>query len=113
MSRQHHHGLRARVLHLARWRAWRKEAEAEFYEDMQCCAHCYDGELGTAYPYLGAAPHECFFRLGLEVGQSRELPESEWPENFILDPDEGPATGYPRLGVYTHCLHCGAGEPKP
>lgn len=74
-----------------------------------CCEHCHDGDGASAFPYYGVAPHQCFYALGLQPGQSRELPESEWPENFVLDPEAGPATGFPRCGTYTHCLHCGAG----
>ena len=76
------------------------------------CDHCNDGDGNCAYPYYGTAPHECFYKIGASVGGSRELPESEWPANFVLDPDSGPATGYPRNGIWTHCLHCGDGS-KP
>lgn len=75
------------------------------------CDHCTTDDGTCVFPYYGVAPHRCFWTIpGATVGESRELPESEWPENFRLDPETGPATGAPRGGVYTHCLECGAGE---
>jgi hypothetical protein len=76
--------------------------------EARCCPLCDDGDGNCAFPYYGAAPHQCFHTIGLQVGQSSELPEAKWPANFKLDPDEGPFTGYPRAGTYTHCLNCGA-----
>lgn len=74
------------------------------------CPACDDGEGGCIYPYYGCAPHTCFYKLGRPPGGSEEAPESEWPENFVLDPEAGPRTrtGYPRAGTWTHCLECGA-----
>lgn len=77
-----------------------------------CCDHCNDGDGYCAYPMYGVAPHDCFYKLGGKPGESKELPESEWPENFMLDPEAGPYTGYPRTGTYTHCMHCGRGKDE-
>lgn len=73
------------------------------------CPSCDDGTGGCAYPYYGVAPHTCFYKLGTAPGTSQELPESEWPDTFVLDPEEGPATGYPRCGTYLRCPECGDG----
>ena len=72
------------------------------------CLICDDGDGHCAYPYFGAAPHTCYYMTGEPLGASKELPPEQWPANFVLDPDAGPWTGYPRSGTYTHCLHCGA-----
>lgn len=69
------------------------------------CEHCTDGSGGTVYPYYGVAPHVCFYKIpGATIGQSRLLPQSEWPANYAPDEDE------PGCGTYTHCLECGAGD---
>ncbi|WP_233875291.1 hypothetical protein [Paraburkholderia adhaesiva] len=62
------------------------------------CQTCGDGEQ---LPQYGVAPHECFYRLGLAIGQSRLKPASEWPDNFELDPESDG-----QLGIY-HCPACG------
>lgn len=74
------------------------------------CEFCDDRSGGCIFPYYGVAPHRCGYHDGIAIGGSVELPESEWPENFKLDPECGPLTEskYPRAGIYTHCLHCGA-----
>ena len=73
------------------------------------CDDCNDGDGNSVYPYYGVAPHECYFRKqgGFkqnQLGTSTLKPKLEWPENFEEDKD---ALG---LGVYTHCLICGAGK---
>jgi hypothetical protein len=74
------------------------------------CELCDDGDGLCVFPYYGVAPHTCFFKIeGAVPGQSVEAPESEWPANFVLDPEAGQFTGYPRCGTYTHCLACGDG----
>lgn len=75
------------------------------------CEMCSDGSGHCVYPYYGVAPHTCYYKLGTSIGTSQEAPESEWPENFVYDYSEGPANpgGSPGCGIYTHCLHCGAG----
>ncbi len=72
------------------------------------CVNCNDGDGVSVYPYYGVAPHECYFRKkgGFDdnkVGESTLTPKEEWPDNFQEDPDVA------GLGVYTHCLDCGAG----
>lgn len=78
------------------------------------CEHCHDGHGGTVYPYYGVGPHVCGWRMGKPVvGHSKGLPASEWPDNFQPDPEHGEQDdGKPPLGVWTHCLHCGAGKQK-
>jgi len=51
------------------------------------CETCKNGE----YPMYGPAPHECFWKKGPEytVGQSTLLPIEAWPNNFLLEVDEG------------------------
>lgn len=76
------------------------------------CEHCHDGYGGTVYPYYGVGPHICGWRMGKPVvGHSKGLPKQDWPENFQPDPEHGDQDdGKPPLGVWTHCLHCGAGK---
>jgi hypothetical protein len=76
------------------------------------CDYCHDGEGASVYPYYGAAPHICGWRLGKPmVGHSVTAPREEWPENFREDPEHPSTPGqYPGNGIYTHCLHCGAGD---
>jgi len=69
------------------------------------CDKCHNGEGDTIYPDYGVAPHECYYKKpGGQVGDSTLLPKSEWPKNFVEDVD------CPGLGIYTHCLNCGAGK---
>jgi hypothetical protein len=80
-----------------------------------CCPQCNDGDGFCAFPHYGVAPHICFYKLdamngALVFGASQELPEDQWPANFVIDETAGPPTGYPRPGTYTHCLACGRGE---
>lgn len=68
------------------------------------CRFCDDGTGNSTFPYYGVAPHTHWFDKG-EGGvvlASRPIikPESEWPSNFVVDPEN------PRCGTYTHCLHC-------
>lgn len=79
---------------------------------MKCCEKCDDGEGNSVYPYYGVAPHICGFKMGLPViGSSTQLPEAQWPENFVPDPDCISKEGeYPGCGTYTHCVDCGAGK---
>jgi len=80
--------------------AWLGDAasEATFIPDEPKCRVCDD-----CLPNYGVAPHECFYKIGKPIGQSRVLPESEWPPNFEPDPDA------PGLGTY----HCPACDPDP
>lgn len=60
----------------------------------------------SEYPYYGVAPHVCYFRMGKKIGQSKMLPRSKWPRNFL--PEEGG-----KCGVY-YCPTCLYGmPPKP
>ncbi|MCW5597706.1 MAG: hypothetical protein KIT80_23635 [Chitinophagaceae bacterium] len=83
---------------------------------VNCCKQCDDGYGYCIYPYYGTAPHKCYWKegdgetLGI-LGGSKELPKSEWPENFIPETEENPG-GYPGTGVYTHCLNCGNGDKE-
>lgn len=69
------------------------------------CEYCDDGEGGSVFPHYGVAPHECYFKLGKQVGQSKFLPKHDWPENFTPDEDTNN-----QCGIYRFCLHCGAGR---
>lgn len=62
------------------------------------CETCGDGSL---LPQYGTAPHDCYHKLGLSIGQSVVHEPTTWPYNFELDPEsEG------ELGVW-HCPKCG------
>jgi hypothetical protein len=70
------------------------------------CEFCTDPDGFACFPQYGVAPHVCFYKIpGASVGQSQLLPESEWPENFMPDPEA------PGLGTYW-CPHCGDGKPE-
>ena len=81
---------------------------------MSYCEYCRDGEGGCAFPMYGTGPHVCGWRMGKPaIGHSVTAPREEWPANFEEDPEDPCIPGkYPGSGVYTHCLHCGAGA-KP
>jgi hypothetical protein len=78
------------------------------------CKDCDDGEGACIYPHYGAAPHICGYKFSdYVIGASKQLPEHQWPDNFMPDPETSSGPGeYPGCGVYTHCLTCGDGE-KP
>ena len=78
------------------------------------CDECHDGEGHSIYPYYGVGPHVCGWRMGKPViGHSVGTPVSEWPENFVPDPEYGEQDdGKPSVGAWTHCLKCGAGSQK-
>ena len=62
----------------------------------QYCEHCFNGDDDTVFPYYGLAPH----KSALDA----EAEKAPLPENFTPDEDG--------IGVYTHCLVCGAdGRP--
>lgn len=68
------------------------------------------------YPHYGVAPHECFYKKGREFmpGQSTLLPRDQWPENFVLEVEEGedPATiTYPSACGVFYCPSCLEGKP--
>lgn len=56
------------------------------------CIYCDNGEGDCAFPYYGKAPHD--------ADTHRILPEFQWPDNFVSDPEN------PKCGEYTHCLFC-------
>lgn len=72
--------------------------------DLECCPFCDDGTGQSLFPHYGVAPHTCYFRkeggFNNALGTSDILPKSEWPENFVEDPE------VPNLGTYLHCIHC-------
>lgn len=68
-----------------------------------CCEYCNDGDGGCVYPMYGVAPHHHDLSGGI-IGSTVIDPCESWPANFTEDPEE------PGCGVYTHCLHCGAGS---
>lgn len=62
------------------------------------CATCEDGNL---LPQYGVAPHDCFYKIGKQIGQSVVHPSDSWPDNFEVDQESGG-----RCGTY-HCPACG------
>jgi hypothetical protein len=48
------------------------------------CFWCLDGEYA---PWFGKAPHKNFTETGLSVLEDDYLPESCYPENFVLSDD--------------------------
>lgn len=67
------------------------------------CQHCIDPDGTPSLPQYGKAPHEFFYKIpGAAIGQSRQLPTEQWPDNFVPDPD---AAGF---GTW-YCEHCREG----
>ena len=64
-------------------------------EKIKHCDECHNGDGGCVYPYYGLAPHIHTQPIGGTV-----FTNDPYPENF--SPDEN------GLGIYTHCLNCGA-----
>ncbi len=75
------------------------------------CELCHDGDGHSVFPHYGVGPHICGWRTGKPaIGHSVGAPKAQWPENFIPDAEYGDQDdGRPPLGVWTHCLECGAG----
>lgn len=75
----------------------------------ECCNHCaLPDDEGCAYPEYGVAPHYCGPMD--TVGAARTKPRSEWPSNFVEDPDTPSVEGkYPGCGIYW-CPKCGHGK---
>ncbi|AKQ59692.1 MULTISPECIES: hypothetical protein [Bordetella] len=56
--------------------------------------------------HYGPAPHVCFYKIpGATLGQSKVLPESEWPDSYDPDPD------MPGLGIHHACGWSRAAQP--
>lgn len=51
--------------------------------------------------HYGPAPHQCFYKIGAQLGESGRLPRSEWPPNYVEDLTPG-SEG---LGTYL-CSKC-------
>jgi hypothetical protein len=62
------------------------------------CNECDDGQL---LPLYGVAPHDCFYKLGKQIGQSEVNTQDTWPENFEIDQESNG-----QCGIW-HCLACG------
>lgn len=71
------------------------------------CEHCDIGDGTCAYPHYGVAPHECYFRLGKQIGRSKFLSKSDWPENFTPDAETNN-----ECGIYRFCPYCNAGKEE-
>lgn len=76
------------------------------------CDHCTDPDGQPCFPQYGVAPH-IHVNTGIKeelfggwIHSTRYLPRSEWPTNFIPDPDDD------RMGTY-FCPKCGDGKPDP
>ena len=69
------------------------------------CEYCTDPDGVPCFPLYGVGPHTCFYKIpGAVIGQSQPLPRSEWPDNYIEDPE------CPGNGTWW-CPHCGDGKP--
>ncbi len=78
----------------------------------QCCEVCDNGDGQCAYPQYGVGPHICFHQIpGAKIGESVPLEPAKWPANFVPDPDTQEEGSHACLGIYTHCLNCGRGDP--
>jgi|JI10StandDraft_1071094.scaffolds.fasta_scaffold2148750_2 hypothetical protein len=65
------------------------------------CQFCADENGDCLFPYYGAAPHTCFYKIpGATIGQSQIEPRENWPKNFKEDPD------CPGEGAYLYCPEC-------
>lgn len=80
-------------------------SEANDVDALVNCPVCDDGEGGCVYPYYGMAPHTHEW-LDKHRCSTVILPESEWPDNFEPDPEDG----HHGCGTWTHCSECGAGS---
>lgn len=74
------------------------------------CEHCIDPDGDACYPSHGLAPHThenqddpANFDVDGWIGSTKFLPESEWPDSFVVDP-ESPGTH----GTW-YCPYCRAG----
>ncbi|WP_119690918.1 hypothetical protein [Acinetobacter soli] len=70
------------------------------------CDHCWNGNDDSVFPYYGLAPHTHYKRHG-NIISTVFLDASEYPSNFEPDEESGN-----EQGMYTHCLHCGAGDSE-
>lgn len=65
------------------------------------CDMCDDGDGYCVFPYQGLAPHKHEeAETGKFLGKTTFYNDYEIPDNFEYVSDG--------VGVYTHCLHCGA-----
>lgn len=66
------------------------------------CYYCTDEDGVPCFPIYGVGPHT--HRNGPVSGPVVHAPPSEWPENYLEDPD------CPGHGTWW-CPHCGDGKP--
>lgn len=66
---------------------------------MKCDYDCHD-----YFPQYGVAPHTHNMSNGTLIGSTQVIPNGEWPNNFIEDPQE------PGLGIW-YCPKCMEGHP--
>ena len=62
------------------------------------CEICTDPNGESCYPIYGLAPH--IHLGGKNLGTTKFLPQTEWPSNFRVDPEDH------HCGVWW-CIHCG------
>jgi hypothetical protein len=71
------------------------------------CEMCTGPDGEPCFPQYGVGPHTCFYKIpGAVIGQSQPLPQEQWPDNYIEDPE------CPGMGTY-FCPYCGDGKPTP
>lgn len=74
--------------------------DVQWVINMTCNEDCKE------YPQYGVGPHICYHKkpggFSNPLGTSELIPESEWPSNYVEDPDA------PGLGVY-FCPLCKKG----
>ncbi len=76
----------------------------EKYNGKCHCPSCTDPDTGEYLcPHYGVGPHTCYHKIpNAVIGQSQPLPKSEWPKNYVEDPD------CPGMGIW-YCPDCGNG----
>lgn len=57
------------------------------------------------YPFYGVAPHICYYKLGLSIGQSFFFNKKDDPDNFVRDKYD------PECGTY-FCPECKSGKTE-
>jgi len=57
----------------------------------------------SGFPIYGVAPHDCFYKIGKNIGESEVHPVETWPENFVVDKEDN------NCGIY-YCPTCMEGK---
>ena len=67
------------------------------------CDYCTDPDGLPCFPMYGQGPRR--HEQGPVSGRAIPLPSSEWPDNYLEDPE------WPGMGTWW-CPHCGDGKPQ-